>query len=45
MQLQSTLISDIKQIIRQAREKAIRSVDFERVIMYWHIGERIFNEE
>ncbi len=39
------IISDIKQIIEQSRESAIRSVDFVRVQMYWHIGERIFVEE
>ncbi|WGE63078.1 PDDEXK nuclease domain-containing protein [Actinobacillus equuli subsp. haemolyticus] len=39
------IVSDIKTIIQQAREQAIRSVDFQRVIMYWHIGERIFKEE
>lgn len=40
-----SLVSDIKQIIEQSRESAIRSVDFARVQMYWHIGERIFEEE
>ncbi|MCY6368967.1 PDDEXK nuclease domain-containing protein [Actinobacillus pleuropneumoniae] len=29
----------------QARETAIRAVDFQRVLMYWHIGKRIFEEE
>lgn len=38
-------IQDIKQIIAQSREQAIRSVDFHRVLMYWHIGQRIFEEE
>ena len=38
-------IDDIKQIIAQSREQAIRSVDFHRVLMYWHIGKRIFEEE
>lgn len=38
-------IQDIKQIITQSREQAIRSVDFHRVLMYWHIGQRIFEEE
>ncbi len=41
----SSIISDIKQIIEQSRESAIRSVDFVRVQMYWHIGQRIFEEE
>jgi predicted nuclease of restriction endonuclease-like (RecB) superfamily len=39
------IISDIKQIIEQSRESAIRSVDFVRVQMYWQIGKRIFIEE
>jgi predicted nuclease of restriction endonuclease-like (RecB) superfamily len=39
------IISDIKQIIEQSRESAIRSVDFARVQMYWQIGKRIFIEE
>lgn len=41
----NTLTTDIKQIILQSRETAIRSVDFQRVLMYWHIGKRIFEEE
>jgi hypothetical protein len=28
-----------------AKEKAIHSVDFERVLMYWQIGKVIFEEE
>jgi hypothetical protein len=40
-----SIITDIKQIIEQSRESAIRSVDFVRVQTYWHIGERIFVEE
>lgn len=40
-----SLITDIKAIIHNARDKAIRSVDHERTLMYWHIGQRIFEEE
>ncbi|WP_188315839.1 DUF1016 N-terminal domain-containing protein [Chitinophaga agrisoli] len=40
-----TLLTEIKSIITQARENAIRAVDHERVLMYWHIGKRIFEEE
>ena len=36
---------DIKQIIAEARASAIRSVDFQRVLMYWKLGERILLEE
>lgn len=39
------LIQDIRSIIAGARENAVRKVDFERTLMYWHIGERIFEEE
>ncbi|MCW9717896.1 PDDEXK nuclease domain-containing protein [Avibacterium sp. 21-599] len=41
----TTIITDIKQIIAQSRENAVRAVDFQRVQMYWHIGKRIFEEE
>ncbi len=45
MNLSLNIVKDIKLIIAQSKEKAIRSVDFERTLMYWHIGERIFIEE
>jgi len=41
----STFYNDIKSIIETARNVAIRSVDFQRVLMYWRLGERIFVEE
>jgi predicted nuclease of restriction endonuclease-like (RecB) superfamily len=41
----SHLIKDIQEIILQARERAVRSINFERVVMYWQIGKRIFEEE
>ena len=41
----ATFYSDVKQIITEARATAIRSVDFQRVLMYWRLGERIFIEE
>lgn len=40
-----SLTTDIKQIILQSRKTAIRAVDFQRVLMYWHIGKQIFEEE
>lgn len=43
--LQPILLSEVKLLIAQARESAIRSVDHHRTLLYWHIGERIFNEE
>ena len=38
-------ISDVRTIISTARMAAVRSVDFQRVMMYWQIGERIVVEE
>ena len=43
--LQPNLLSDVKTLIAAAKENAIRSVDHYRTLLYWHIGERIFNEE
>ena len=45
IQLHDNFVSDIKNIITTARNSAIRSVDFERVRMYWRLGKRIFVEE
>ncbi len=39
------LLKEIRGIIESARTNAIRSVDFCRVQMYWHIGQRIVEEE
>lgn len=44
-EFQSAILSDVKRIIYTARSNAVRSVDFCRVQMYWHIGQRIFEEE
>lgn len=38
-------VREIKQIIDEARSKAVRSVDFCRVQMYWAIGKRISEKE
>ena len=40
-----TLVSDIKAIIAQSKENAVRAVDHQRTLMYWHIGQRIFEQE
>ncbi len=40
-----TLVSDIKAIILQSKENAVRAVDHQRALMYWHIGKRIFEQE
>ena len=38
-------IGQIKEIITQAREQAVRAVDHQRVLMYWNIGKSILEEE
>jgi predicted nuclease of restriction endonuclease-like (RecB) superfamily len=45
MHISQSIITDIKTIINNARDRAILLVDNERTIMYWHIGRRIFEEE
>lgn len=45
MLINQSIIPDIKAIIATAKDKAIRAVDTERTLMYWHIGKRIFEEE
>jgi predicted nuclease of restriction endonuclease-like (RecB) superfamily len=45
MELNKSLVQEIKEIISQSRESAIRAVDHARVLMYWNIGRRIFEEE
>lgn len=45
MQVIESLVEDIKSIIQHSRENAIRAVDHQRTLMYWHIGKRIFEEE
>lgn len=45
MKLNKHLPTEIKDIFANSREQAVRAVDNARVLMYWHIGERIFEEE
>lgn len=45
MLVNQSIISDIKTIVAQSKDKAIRSVDHQRTLMYWDIGKRIFEEE
>ncbi|MBP8782962.1 MAG: hypothetical protein KBG96_01890, partial [Paludibacter sp.] len=40
-----SFINEVKNIILQSRGNAVRSVNWERTIMYWKIGKRIFEEE
>ena len=47
-ELQATnpsFIADMRNIILEARNNAARSVEYTRMMMYWHLGERIFVEE
>lgn len=41
----NSLLDDARRIIESSRANAIRSVDFCRVMMYWNLGRRIFEEE
>jgi len=43
--LQNDFVLEVRKIILASKESAIRSIDFERVKMYWKIGERIIVEE
>jgi predicted nuclease of restriction endonuclease-like (RecB) superfamily len=43
--VRTELVTEIKAIIAAANEAAIRSVDVERVKMYWNVGRKIFEEE
>ena len=45
MHLKKSFIKHVQAIIADAKEKAIRSVDHERVLMYWQIGKVILEEE
>ncbi len=41
----NAIVIDIRSIIENSKNNAIRSVDFCRVQMYWQIGQRILKEE
>ncbi len=45
MKINPSIITDIKTIILNSRDRAVRALDTERVQMYWRIGQRIFVEE
>jgi len=45
MLIHPSVITDIRSIIAESKEKAIRAVDHQRTLMYWHIGKRVFEEE
>jgi len=43
--LKTNFIDNIKGIITKAQENAVRSINTQRVIMYWNIGKAILEEE
>lgn len=45
MEFRKELLTEIQAIIAASREAAIRSVDHQRVMLYWRIGQKIFEEE
>ncbi len=45
MSISRAIINDIKNIILESKNNAIRTVDHHRTMMYWRIGKRIFEEE
>ena len=45
MEINKNILHQIQSIISTAQAKAIRSVDTERMLMYWQIGKVIFEEE
>ncbi|MFA9220839.1 MAG: YhcG family protein [Sediminibacterium sp.] len=45
MRQNQSLILEIRAIIANAKNMALRAIENERIIMYWNIGKRIFEEE
>jgi len=45
MNINPSLIKEIRSIIQSSRDEAAKAVDHQRVLMYWHLGKRIFEEE
>jgi hypothetical protein len=45
MLVSKSIIADIKTIIIQSKDNAIRTIDHQHTLIYWHIGKRIFEEE
>ena len=43
--LNPSFYTDMRDIIIEAQNNAVRSVEFVRMMMYWHLGERIYVEE
>ena len=45
MAIKPELLTIVRDLITQARQQAVRAVDAERVLLYWHIGQVIQEEE
>ena len=45
MEIKKDIFQQILTIVNTARTNAVRKVDNERMLMYWHIGKVIFEEE
>ena len=45
MLIKPELLAAVRSLITQARERAVSAVDAERVLLYWHIGQVILEEE
>lgn len=45
MEIDKGLYADIKTILEQARQNAVRAVNFSMVVAYWEIGKRIVEDE
>ena len=45
MNVDKNILNQIQSIIANVQARAIRSVDTERVLMYWQVGKVIFEEE
>lgn len=41
----TNILHTVTEIINQSKEQAIRAVDHQRTLMYWKIGQHIFEEE
>ena len=41
MEINTSLIAEIKQLIEQSRQKVAVAINSEISILYWHIGNRI----
>ncbi|MBI5555329.1 MAG: hypothetical protein HY920_05710 [Elusimicrobia bacterium] len=43
--VRADFLNQIKNIIAESRQQALRAVDSQRVLMYWNIGKTILEEE